>query len=83
MIHRSAAVELHDDGDAHPPALRCVLLLALAACGAADGGAGFVARDSAGIAIATTLPSARLPAWTLDLQPLLSIGESDVESVHV
>lgn len=54
-----------------------VLLLALAGCGAADGGAGFVARDSAGIAIATTLPSARPPAWTLAATPALSIGAVD------
>nr|AGS49914.1 hypothetical protein [uncultured bacterium esnapd22] len=54
-----------------------LLLLSLAGCGAAEGGAGFAARDSAGIAIATTLPSARLPAWTLDPQPALSIGAVD------
>jgi hypothetical protein len=52
-------------------------LLFLAGCGASDGGAEFVARDSAGITIATTLPSARPAEWTLAPEPILSIGAVD------
>ena len=54
-----------------------LLLLSLAGCGGSDGGAGWMARDSAGIAIATTLPSARPPEWTFDPRPILAIGAVD------